>query len=335
MNSSTFSTAALTKHLAKYAGAHRKMPQSLKGMPVVNASELTEDSTVAEACYAYIAGPRIKSLMKAGSPRAHEPYLQLVKHFGNIELKNFCKTKFASNWRDEKYEELSSGTINMIRLKCKKLCQWLEEKEIVSDNGWARIEGAAVGPTKRRTRMLDQEEVNHMLAYLDDRKVYRQAKNKMYGDIFRLALLTGMRYAEIVGLTMENVYWDMGYLEVEAQKSKTRTMREVPLCDKAMELLQKWKETAENSEDNRFFPISYNALLQQFREYKKKFKKNVFFHLGRHTAISMYATQAESIGELRAFSGHASLTSLDKYVHRGTAFRTVIQNKMTQGGMNV
>ena len=79
----------------------RKETTPLHKVPMVKVSQLTEDSPAEEAFYAYVHSPLIQSMMKTGTFRAHEPLLQLAKHFRGVPLKTFCSVRFASDWRDE------------------------------------------------------------------------------------------------------------------------------------------------------------------------------------------------------------------------------------------
>lgn len=305
----------------------------LTRVPQVARAELTSKSYVREACYAYIKSPAVQSRIRAGAPRAHEPYLQLAKHFGDLTIEQFASSDYASDWRDENYDKLAGGTINGIRSKCNRLCGWLKEKKLVNENGWREIERAPASPKKRQTRKLSKGEIQTVLKELDKVKVKRMGyKPGAYGTMFRFALLTGMRYGEILLLQEDWIDFVNGTAKIVQFASKTRVEREVVLSEEAMKLLKTALAQAQdpvNNPQRRVFPFSYNAMRDSLDRLHEEGKvPKVFFHLTRHTAISQYAEVAESLGELQEFSGHRSASAVANYLHKGLNLKSVVRSKL-------
>lgn len=303
----------------------------------ITRADLTRASSVEDACVAFIKSPTIQGKLKEGSHRAAEPYLALIKHFGAKSIQEFSDRAFASDWREDMFEKLADGTINGIKSKCAKVCAWLMEKKLVDENGWAEIKNASKGATtkSRQTFAMTQEDQKKLLDYLDNIKVRKLGKKGAYGDMTRVALLTSMRYIEVLTLTPENVDLKKGEVRIQKEVSKTKKERTVFLTDQAVEILEKYKETADVF--GRFFPFSYGALQERIAEYNEKMKeihgeewKDVHFHLTRHTAITDAATVAESIEELRSFSGHASMESLKSYLHINAEAGQRMKRKMQE-----
>lgn len=294
----------------------------LSKLKKVSRMDLTRESTVEEACLAYINSPAIQSYLKAGRHRAAEPYLALIKHFGQMSIAEFADQTFASDWKDAMFEELADGTINGIRSKCNKVCGWLMEKRLVDENGWSVIKRAPAGKSKksRTTYALTQEDQERFIGYMDSIKVRKLGQRGPYGDVVRLGLLTGMRYIELLMMSLDNVDLERGTALVEKHYAKTRKERTVFLTEQAVEILKRNKATAEKH--GRFFPFSYGAVLERITDYNEKLveqygenARKVYFHLTRHTAITEAAEVADNIEELKAFSGHGSIGALERYIH--------------------
>src|SRR5262249_22743072 len=76
-----------------------------------------------------------------------------------------------------------------------------------------------------RLRWLEPEEAVRLL------EACRRSTNKVLADLVELALFTGMRRSEILGLTWDRVDRARGVVRLEVTKNGER--REVPLCDRA------------------------------------------------------------------------------------------------------
>ena len=93
-----------------------------------------------------------------------------------------------------------------------------------------------MGSTRRRARVRLEKEPQGRLRWLTKEEASRllgacdASKNLLLGAIVRLALGTGMRREEILGLTWERVDFARGVLRLEVTKSGRR--REIPMDDR-------------------------------------------------------------------------------------------------------
>lgn len=307
-------------------------PMTFDGVAKLTRRDLTPASTVQDACHAFIWSPAIQSMLTAGSPRAHEPYLQLAKHFGTMTLAEWSCSIFASDWRDAHWGKLSSGTINGIRSKCNKLGRWLLEAKLIESNGWGVIGRSAVSPPVRDTRVLTADDFSALLAYLDPIRPYTGGRIAgYYGDLVRFMRETGIRYSEALACSLDAVDFSEGVYTVVSTHAKNRETREVVLSPKALAILRKYEHIA-CTRDGRFFPFGYSSLRCRVEEFnairRAEGLPTIFLHLTRHTAITEFSVVASSIEELRSFSGHTSLAGLEPYLHPGSRHRASIRSKL-------
>lgn len=152
--------------------------------------------------------------------------------------------------------------------------------------------------------------------------------------IIAVALETGMRRSEIMGLTWEDI--DLEKRCVSLHKTKNGESRQVPLTRKAVTIIQK-----QSLERGKVFSMSLEQLRGQFRkarEYARgnwqEYGANPFddlrFHDLRHEAISRLSDAGLNVIELACISGHKTLGMLRRYTHPAhEAIFSKLDGKMT------
>lgn len=299
-----------------YHSNPNKLRFDLNTLPVVELEALTEESTIEEAACAYVQNEtNIIQSLKSGKFRAAEPYISLARSkYGQMKLKEITR-RWAKLYQLEMVKEgKAGGTINGIVSKWRKLFQWLAEFEIVPMNPFSFISRVAKTDPKRKVRCLEEADTAEILEYLNGIKAYEGKRQGMYADMFKLGLLTAMRYNEICTLDKKRMDLEakVPYARIPEQYSKTRVARDVILCPEAVEIINKGTE-------DKIFPCGYSALQAHLLRFSKLTGKSVFFHLTRHTAICDYAADAKSMSELQQFSGHASKGGVEPYANHDMA----------------
>lgn len=288
----------------------------LHDVPDVSPLSLTLDSTVRDACCAFIHHDmRLQAAREAGKARGHEPYCAIANgEHGFVLLRDFTR-RYANLLVTSLYgRKLAAGTVNGIASKFRRLFAWLYALEVVNANPFDGILRAPATPRRRATRSLTADEIAAVLGHLDAVQS-RVVPAGTYGDMFRLGLLTAMRYNELLQLTpsMLQLDADIPHALVSEQYAKTRTAREVVLSPAAVRILRSY--CAGKGSNERLFPCSYSSLQERLNDCSAKLGVPVFFHLTRHTAICEYAASAQSMSELQAFSGHASKQGVEPYAN--------------------
>jgi integrase len=182
-------------------------------------------------------------------------------------------------------------------------------------NPVANIRKPSVG--EGRDRRLSKDEERRL------RKAVATHSNPMLRWIFDLALETGMRSAEITGLTRGQV--DLQRRIVRLSKTKNDSARTVPLTRHATEVLAsavanpvRPKDTdlvffGEPGRDGRRRPYNFNKAWLGVKA--ELGVSDLRFHDLRHEAVSRLVEGGLSDQEVAAISGHKSMQMLKRYTH--------------------
>lgn len=140
-----------------------------------------------------------------------------------------------------------------------------------------------------------------------------------------MCLINSMcRIGEIVTLEIENINFELSYIILEAQKTKTRKGRMIPLDKNTMQLLKKLL-----LRNTRFKPSKYVFITEEgtrlttdnFRKrladyaHQAGINKRVHPHLFRHTAASMFLQAGGDLRHLQTIIGHKDLRMVLRYTH--------------------
>jgi integrase len=171
------------------------------------------------------------------------------------------------------------------------------------------------------------------------------ARGHPYETLFYLALTTGMRKGEVLGLMWTDVNWEKATLRVERQlqpvyngggalaPTKTRAgRRQIKLGKGAMAMLEAHRQRQENArllagdrwqEHGMIFTTGIGTYINQSKvsqEFKRILRENglpdIRFHDLRHTSISLLLDMGMPVNTVQSRAGHskASVTT-DIYGH--------------------
>ena len=156
-----------------------------------------------------------------------------------------------------------------------------------------------------RLRFLDQEEIIRLMTACAD-----PTRSKLLAGIVTVALNTGMRRGEILGLTWDRVDFSRGMIVLEAEHTKSATGREVPMTQTVNDLLSAMPQPHEG----RVFPLvsideSYRVALRAAKIVGAN------FHTLRHTFASHFMMRGGSLYDLAKILGHANVRMTSRYAH--------------------
>lgn len=170
-----------------------------------------------------------------------------------------------------------------------------------------------------RVRYLSEDERHRLLA------ACRESSSEHLHTVLMLALSTGMRQGEILGLRWADIDLELGQLTLHETKNGQR--RAVPLAGQALTLLRE-RSKVRRLDTDLLFP-SRVRLGQQPRpvEIRHVWRRAVVraglddfrFHDLRHTAASYLAMNGASIAEIAAVLGHKTLAMVQRYAHLSPA----------------
>lgn len=158
-------------------------------------------------------------------------------------------------------------------------------------------------PPKARQRRLETGE------YIALERADSLTKNPYLWPLVILAIETGMRRSELLGLTWDNI--DLKGRTAYLPDTKNGSSRTVPLSSQALAVIRNLDKTPA-----QLFPVSDNAIRLSWDKLKKRAKLNdLRFHDLRHEAISRFFEKGLSITEVALISGHKDPRMLMRYTH--------------------
>jgi integrase len=200
-------------------------------------------------------------------------------------------------------------------------------------------EGMTGTQGRRRTRLISREEEIAILEYLRSTPGPRCDGNEtreLVADAFELALLTGMRVHEILGLRKRDVHFDrspgyeLGWLTCRSMKTGDRAIgttddRVIPLVERSAEILKKrgsselFFDLGESSIKTRVWYVDRTlgeACEEVHVPYGKKTKNGLVFHDTRHTVITRLLQNGADLATVMDLVGHKNpSTTLRIYSH--------------------
>ncbi len=166
-------------------------------------------------------------------------------------------------------------------------------------------------------------EPSHRIRFLSDSErqallgACRKSRATYLYPIVLLALSTGMRRGELLGLRWSNV--DLKRGAATLKNTKNNDARFVPLAGLALKELEKLSKIRRIDSD-LLFPGQDGAIPVDFKEawntaVKEAGITDFKFHDLRHTAASYLAMNGASASEIAAVLGHKTLAMVKRYAH--------------------
>jgi integrase len=188
----------------------------------------------------------------------------------------------------------------------------------VAVNEWQWLEDSPVRKVKKpkeargRVRFLDDEERGRLL------KACKDSKNDWLYLCVTLALSTGMRQGELMGLKWQDVNLKDGFVILHETKNGER--RRVPLSGLALELLREHAKVRRLDTDLLFPGKKHKNkpidLSDAFEFALKRAEIDDFrWHDLRHCTASYLAMNGASLAEIAEVLGHKTLQMVKRYAH--------------------
>jgi integrase len=176
-----------------------------------------------------------------------------------------------------------------------------------------------------RVRYLSDEERKRLL------EACRKSKLPELYLIVMLALTTGMRRGEIVGLRWPDV--DLERRLIVLNRTKNRERRSVPIVPEVAELLRDHGKVRRLDTDLVFAsdgkdPVWFDKYW--YRAMRDAKVKDFRFHDLRHTAASYLAMSHATLAEIAAVLGHKTLAMVKRYAHLSDQHTEAVVERMTR-----
>ncbi|MCU3853440.1 site-specific integrase [Enterobacter roggenkampii] len=231
-------------------------------------------------------------------------------HFKLVVLERFFENPITSitreqvtEYRNMRLESVSGGTVRLEIQLLSRVLRWAcDERGIECEDVTAKVK--LPDPGKAREKIIEPIELRRIIDNASDK-----AK-----PIIELAYETAMRRNELLAITPYMVDFKNRIVRLMDNQTRNGHARKVPLFLRAVEIL---KEQCEGKDRHtRIFQITPYGITQAFRRSARiSGVKEVCFHSLRHTAISNAVERGLSTVQLMTFSGHRTLSMLQRYTH--------------------
>ena len=258
-------------------------------------------------------------LNKKSAGRDHEIVRRLLPVFGRAflheitphRIEQWKRERLAGRWRAHGQtgptKAVKPATVNRELDTLKSILAKAVE--------WGLLQESPARPVRRlkvenrRTRILSAEEAAALLA---------AAAGKVRAFI-GLALITGARAGELLGLTWANVR-DGEIVFLETNNGRMRRLPRTPQIDAILDSLPRQHTHVFTNPKTRK-PHTVNGVAHVVRRaYQRAGIRlgDVTIHTLRHTALSRMVADGADVFTVMAISGHSSVRMLERYTHPAT-----------------
>lgn len=228
------------------------------------------------------------------------------------------------SWISQRQQEnMPIGTIRKILVSMGQIFKYAARHQYITYNPFQDAERPKARREKVAIRVLRPAEINEFLGAVKDQK---------YRTLFLLAVMSGARQGEILGLKWADIDWESSQVSIQRTFNKqawydvkTETSRrKIDIGPSVLAELKRWKLACPPSRLNLVFPnrsgqpINYSNMINRHYQPALQAAKlgHVHFHDLRHTYASLLIEQGENIKYIQSQLGHSSPTvTLNVYAH--------------------
>lgn len=210
-------------------------------------------------------------------------------------------------YRDERLKSVAPATVirelntlsHAIEVARREWSLWLPRNPV-------KMVRRPSAPQGRKRRLKEGEE-QRLLNACD------RGRNRYMKPLIVLAVETGMRRGELLGLRWEHI--DLERRVAHLPLTKNGESRDVPLSTRATETLRELAASPKRHAE-RAFPLSDNAVRLAWEHLRVRAgSDDLHFHDLRHEAVSRLFELGLNIAEVSTISGHKELRMLQRYTH--------------------
>ncbi|OVE75451.1 hypothetical protein BVX98_07615, partial [bacterium F11] len=246
------------------------------------------------------------------NPNQNEIYRlkQLKNYFGSKSISEITN-KDIEEWRSKLLPELQPSTLNRILTTLKSIFSKAVE--------WGKIESSPAIKIKKL------REENERVRFLSDReaKTLLESSSLRLQDFIVMALNTGMRKANLIGLRWEDIDFQNDVIHV--LKTKSGKAYEVPINNTVRRLI-KGKANIKNDGkvlDTRNLKREWETTIQTSGI------KNCRIHDLRHTFASSLAMKGVDLFTISQLLGHSDIKSTQIYAHLAPNHKKIAVNMIS------
>ena len=230
---------------------------------------------------------------------------QIIEVFGNLNV-NDLNPQIIEQWQSERLKRNKPATVNRVLACLKHMFTKAVDWNMASEGTLKQVRKVKfLKENNKRLRYLDVEECQRLIGICPDH----------LKPIVTVALNTGMRRGEILGLRWEQVDLRHGFILLETSKNGER--REIPI-NTTLEYL--FKEMPHSVESKYVF-VDKNG--KPYKEIKRSFStalrrvgiSDFRFHDLRHTFASHLVMAGIDLTSVKELLGHKTITMTLRYSH--------------------
>ena len=279
----------------------------------------------------------------ASTKRAWEEEKRILEMFarlfGDTPLSQITTWQI-EKWKAERHKEVKPGTVNRQLTVIKHMFRKAVEWGMTASNPATGVRRFSVND--QRTRFLTGEEIQRLLKPCEE-----QITSPWLLPLVTLALNTGMRQGELLGLRWEDVNLERGLITVK--QTKTLRLKTIAINEPAREAL-KWLQ--ENRYGDFLFMWPWGEMIGRTTVHDA-FKKacntagiaDFRFHDLRHTFASHLVMAGVDLVTVKELMGHVGISMTVRYSHLvpehkaqavaklGEKFQGFNTKKESQGGL--
>lgn len=260
---------------------------------------------------------------KGAAQNSVAAYERDLRQFFIFTADKLSKTQIEKFMQDLTARNFSPKTIARKLSAIKEFCKFLYSEKIIPDNPAQNI--LTPKQEKPLPKFLTAEEIERLINTAAESKDYRFHRVAV---MIELMYASGMRVSELVSLPLSAVNCDKKLVTVFGKGSKERI---VPLADRAVETLKKYKDLREqfikkNSKNPWMFP-SLSAVDGHFTRdaFYKDLKKlaaecgiypsKITPHVLRHSFATHLLNNGAGLRSVQKMLGHENITTTEIYTH--------------------
>jgi integrase len=248
---------------------------------------------------------------------------KLLAAFGNKKLEEITQQSIDQYMRKRKQDvvlrvkdgerheqKIKASTVNreltLLKLIFKQAISW----KYLEVNPASEVKPFPTSYDYDDRRVLTEDELYRLF------EACKKSDNPILYEIVKIAALTGMRKGELQNLTWDDVDFERNIIRVE--QTKTRHTFYKPMTEELRKVLLSLRDKVPHSH-YVFSQPDGTACGDWRRSFKTACKKaglkDVCFHTLRHTCFSYLGMKGYSALEIQAYSGHKSLSMVQRYTH--------------------
>lgn len=266
---------------------------------------------------------------KKYSPLTVKAYQADLEGFSNFHLNLFSQ----SNLEDVQYPDIRAWIIHLVdsgvsnrsvNRKVASLKAFYKFLQVVEVNTSTPLQKHRALKTETKLQLpFSEKELNSVLNELEFSDDFAGVRDKLIIELF---YFTGIRRAELIGLTVANVQADM--IKVLGKRNKERLIPILPILkEKIVEYKNLRNSIFKESLTKNFFVTDkgqklnisfvYRLINSYFGLVSEKTKRSP--HILRHTFATHMLNNGADLNSIKELLGHSSLASTQVYVHNSLA----------------